>query len=150
MANELEQRAKELWIAEHRHDAGRVTAIKAGLLTADDRRALRAIVAALQQAQQPGAQAVASDEILYTYDHNARPCSAECCGGCAYREYTISPQPPLPEGVNKLVNVAYQIRLAHQSSMDSTILSCELFRKLGDALESYRARLATKGGIVKA
>lgn len=104
MPNELEQKARELWIAEHRHDAGRVVAIKAGLLTADDRRALRAIAAALQ-ARQPGAQAVAAHAYMQPETLNScDPVRFEQCR----REYPDTyadwypvythPQPPsIPE-----------------------------------------------------
>lgn len=113
---------------------------------------LRAIVAALQQAQQPGAQAVTEeliDEAVNCAWHVAGTTlhSREDIKAAVKAIYPmfvgkiiVAAPPPLPEGVSEEDTLA-----AEQAFEDAVRAGATSTHAHGEALESYRARIAARG-----
>jgi hypothetical protein len=211
MANETERLARELLAAEYRADglqpiADDVLTRPFELLNSDEKLAIRAIVAALQQAQQPGAQAVESsflgwvrraaikklgtdDEVTGVMVHAEEqtdsvkvytdppplplepepdlderdPKSGELVAQWLFRNgfrelaAVVRAQldmraprkapPPLPEGVSEEdVRTACWAFDPSGATFHPNLGRCNTSR-MRAALESYRARLAAKGGV---
>lgn len=146
MVNELEQKARELLAAEYVRSGASERTARVSSESPNNDSAIRAIVAALQQAQQPGAQAAARTYRLATGE--ARIDFTED----RFRDLPpgtnlYAASPPLPEGVSEEdVDAALKVKWPlHYNVMSAARLAYErgYMRKI---LESYRARLAAKAG----
>ena len=156
MANELERLAEQ-WKNEAdatlRDETALGTDVARAMLQRDLANELRA---ALQQAQQPGAQAVAwrrwnEDEGDYELTSNSAWAAMYLNRGW---EPLYTAPPPLPEGVSEedveAATMAYAelaVKYGYSNDVRTVGVDPECIRA---ALESYRARLAAKGGEVDA
>jgi hypothetical protein len=139
MPTELERRARELLAAEYRADgvddfADEVLKRPFELLNRDEKRALRAIVAALQ-AQQPGAQAVAqAPNRVRTEVYEDGKWRTLCVYGFS-RPDTQPPSIPEPSEED--------VELAHQAY---SFAGGPVFKRIRAALTTYTARLRERIG----
>lgn len=167
MANDLEQRADEILAKVCEGDEETVAYLCGGLVPIA--KAREAIVAALQQAQQPGAQAVAiePEPDLDAHDPKSGELVAQWLFRNGFRELAAvvraqldmrAPRkatPPLPEGVSE------EDAKAALAAMDAVLVEltglygveklsddhqAELLQGIRAALENFLARLAAKGG----
>lgn len=140
MANELEQRAREHLLAYLTH-----------LHPEHDEAAYNSVtetVAALQQAQQPGAQAVGyvSPHVVEHLRSGGHSCTTITSHRAMLDDVALyTAPPPLPEGVSEEdVDAALKVKWPlHYNVMSAARLAYERddMRKI---LESYRARLVAR------